>query len=85
MAKKSNLLRRSAMKDVLYGGIISLMDNTEYYYRSSVGPAYNHWTESGLEALQSYLDMMSPKIAEVEANELDRRAKDLVLKELKES
>jgi hypothetical protein len=73
------------MKDVFYGGVTALMDNKEYYYKSGVGPDYDHWTENGKEALHSYLDVMTPQIAKVEADELDRRAKDLVLKELKES
>jgi hypothetical protein len=73
------------MKDVFYGGVTALMDSREYYYKSGVGPDYDHWTEKGKEALHAYLEVMAPQIAVVEANELDRRAKELVLKELKES
>lgn len=73
------------MKDVLYGGITALMDRREHFYKSSVGPEYGHWTENGKEALHAFLEVMSVQIHTTEENELDRRAKDLVLKELKES
>ena len=35
------------MKDVFYGGVTALMDNKQYYYKSGVGPDYDHWTEDG--------------------------------------
>lgn len=85
MAKKSNPMRRGAMKDVFYGGVTALMENRNYYYKSGISPDYDHWTDEGKQALHAYLEVMGPQIAVVEANELDRRAKELVLKELKES
>jgi 2-oxoglutarate dehydrogenase complex dehydrogenase (E1) component-like enzyme len=73
------------MKDVIYGGITALMDRRENFYKSSIGAEYCHWTDTGKEALQAFIEIMSSQIHKTEENELDRRAKELVLKELKET
>ena len=71
-------------KDLMYAGIVELMENRRYYYTSSVGSNYSHWTE-GKQAVSELLELMTPKIQEAQHNELDRRAKDMVMKELKKS
>jgi hypothetical protein len=74
---------RTAIKDFMYGGVIELMRNRQYYYSSGVSSAYNHWTEEGLVALTDYMALVTGKMWEAEQLELDARARELVLKELK--
>jgi hypothetical protein len=74
---------RKAVKELMYGGIAELLHNRHYYYHSSVGAQYSHWTEEGEKALAEYLNLMGYKMLEAEEAELDQRAKDLVLNGLK--
>ena len=67
----------------MYGGIAELMKNRQYYYYSSVGPEYSHWTEEGNQALLDYMNLISFKMIEAENNELNERSKQMVLKTLK--
>jgi hypothetical protein len=74
---------RDAIKDVLYGGIIELANNKKFYYNSSVNRHYCHWTEEGEAAVKTYLLMMTPMVMDAEDQALDRRARELVLQDLK--
>ena len=74
---------KQAIKDVMFGGLSEIMKNRKYYYFSSVGSNYCHFTEEGKEALLEYMNLMGAKLCEVEEAELNRRAKDLVIKGLK--
>jgi hypothetical protein len=76
-------MQRSAIKDVVYGGVMEIMRNRQYYYHSSVGSAYSHFTEEGREVMMEFLNTMGGKMIEAEHAELDARAKELVIKELK--
>jgi hypothetical protein len=80
--KKSNM-QRSAIKDVIYGGVMEIMRNRQYYYHSSVGSAYSHFTEEGREVLMEFLNTMGGKMMEAEHEELNERAKQQVIAELK--
>lgn len=59
-----------------------MMQNRRYYYRSSVGKAYSNWTDEGKLAMEQFMRDMTQYIVEAEDAALDKRAKDLVLKEL---
>lgn len=74
---------RQAIKDLMYGGITELMNNRNYFYWSSVGSNYSHFTDEGKVALAEFMALVGPKMKEAEEASLDRRAKDMVLKELK--
>lgn len=76
---------RQAVKDLMYGGLMEIMRNREYYYHSGVGSHYSHFTDRGKEAINEYVSLISGKMFEAEQAELDKRAKDLVIKELKGS
>jgi hypothetical protein len=75
-------MERRALKEVLYGGIEELMSNTRYYYTSSIGIQFNHWTEEGKQALGEYMDLLSHQIKRCQLEEDLKRSKDLVLNEL---
>jgi len=76
-------MEKAALKDLLYGGLTELMNNKDFYYRSSVGPDYSYWTKQGIEVVLEYIKFMSGHMQVSEKNDLDRRAKDLVIKGLK--
>lgn len=74
---------RAVAKDILYGGVRELMDNKNFYYKSSINPSYNKWTESGLQAVTDFVHIMTPQIYQAEQDELDRKSKALVMNSLK--
>ena len=74
---------KQAIKHLLYGGIKELMNDRTYYYDSSVDKKYSHFTKSGEAAVQQFVTEIATFITAAEAVELDHRAKDMVLKELK--
>lgn len=76
-------MEKSAIKDLVYGGISELMHNRRYYYRSSVGKDYSHWTNDGKEALNDFMSEITQYIWDAEEAALDKRAKDIMLAELK--
>jgi hypothetical protein len=71
------------VKDVIYGGIVELMKDRKYFHKSSVNPKYSEWTVEGAEAVKDYLISLSTTIVIVEEDDLDRRAKELVMNNLK--
>lgn len=74
---------KQAVKDAIFGGIYELMRNRNYYYHSTVGAGYSHWTEEGKEALLEYMNIMGWKLKEAEEADLKKRAKELTLNALK--
>lgn len=76
-------MEKQAIKDLMYGGVNEMMQNRRYYYRSSVGKDYSHWTDEGKLAMEQFMRDMTQYIVEAEEKALDNRAKELVLKELK--
>jgi hypothetical protein len=74
---------KQAVKDLMFGGVAELMKNKQFYHYSTVGSNYSHWTDEGREALQAYMELMAYKFHEAEQADLDKRAKELVLKGLK--
>ena len=74
---------KQAVKDAMFGGIMEMMRNRKYYYFSSVGGNYSHWTDEGKEALQEYMQIISYKLWEAEEADLKNRSKEMVLKGLK--
>jgi hypothetical protein len=75
-------MNRSAIKDILYGGLLELSNNKRYFYTSAL-KGYSHWTEEGNQQVLKLLELITPMIYEAEEKELEQRAKDLVLKDLK--
>jgi hypothetical protein len=59
-----------------------IINNRNCYYRSSVGGNYSHFTDEGKVAVMEYIELMAYKIHEAEQADLERRAKEQVLKEL---
>jgi hypothetical protein len=76
-------MEQGAVKALMYGGLQDLLRDRRYYYHSSVGLSYSHWTEEGKVALIDYMNIIGWKILEAEEVVLNKRAKELVIKGLK--
>jgi hypothetical protein len=75
----SNNMERQAIKDLLYGGICELMQNKRYFYHSPISSDYCHWTEDGERAMIEYLTMMAARMVDADQEQLDQRAKEMVM------
>jgi DNA-binding HxlR family transcriptional regulator len=76
-------MEKSAIKDLIYGGLEELINNQKYYYHSTVGHTYSHLTEKGEDAIVEFMNLMSWKMKEADNADLERRAKEQVLNALK--
>jgi hypothetical protein len=76
-------MEKSALKDIMFGGVLELLRNDRYYYHSEVSSSYSHWTEQGKEAFLEYMQTMAFKIKEAEEAELHKRAKEQTMLALK--
>lgn len=76
-------MKRDAVKDLIYGGLTEITRNSKYYYSSSVGSNYNHLTETGKEVVAEFMEDMIRVIHKTEQADLDQRAKDMVMDNLK--
>ena len=74
---------KSAVKDLIFGGLNELMRNRNYFYHSSVGSGYSHWTNQGKDALVEYMNVMGWKLKEAEEADLRKRAKEMTMSALK--
>lgn len=75
-------MQKGAIKDLVYGGLEEILHNRNYYYHSSVGLGYSHFTEEGKIALCEFMDLMAFKMRQAEDADLDRRAKQQVIDQL---
>lgn len=73
------MIEKAAIKDLFYGGMLEILNNKFYYYHSSVGPEYSHFTESGNRVMAEYLTMVAHMMMAAEQESLNKRAKDLVI------
>jgi hypothetical protein len=76
---------KTAIKDLIYGGLEELINNNRYYYHSSVSRDYSHLTDIGKQAVGEFMDIMAYKIREANEQDLDQRAKQQVIDQLKAS
>jgi hypothetical protein len=76
-------MKKSAIKDLCYGGMLELINNPKFYYHSSTGSTYSHLTDDGKAAVIEFMDMIAFKMKQAEDADLDQRAKQQVLDQLK--
>jgi hypothetical protein len=74
---------KAAIKDIVYGGLEELINNSRYYYHSSIGRDYSHFTDLGRQAVGEFMDIVAYKIREANEQDLEQRAKQQVLDTLK--
>lgn len=76
-------MEKGALKHLIYGSIEEIIRDSRYYYHSSVGESYSHFTDAGKEAVQEFMSIMAYKIKAAEEADLERRAKEQTLAALK--
>ena len=76
-------MEKAALKDILYSSMLELMNNSKYYYHSTISSNYSHWTEPGAAAIVEYTNTMAELMLAAENKDLDQRAKDMVIRGLK--
>ena len=76
-------MEKGALKHLIYGGIEEILRDRRYYYYSSVGENYSHWTEEGREAVAEFMANMAYKIRAAEEADLERRAREQTMAALK--
>ncbi len=83
--RKVSYMRKSAVRDQLYGSIVEMMKNRELFYRSEIGKAheYSHWTDEGKQELLDFLLGHSKKMLIAEEEEIDALARDMTFNALK--
>jgi hypothetical protein len=67
----------------VYAGLFEILKDKNLYYQSGIDSKYDKFTEKGEEAVLEWLKFVAPKMLAVEKAELDLRAKQLVIDELK--
>lgn len=76
-------MEKAALKDLLYGGMVELVNNRDYYYHSTISSNYSKLTDAGVLAMTKYISVMAELMIEAENKSLDKRAKDMVIRGLK--
>ena len=76
-------MEKQALKDFIFGGLTELMNDSKYYHYSRIGIDYCHWTEAGVKALTEYTNFIGTMMIRAQEEDLDQRAKEMVLEGLK--
>jgi hypothetical protein len=76
-------MEKAALKDLIYGGMIELVNDKTYYYHSTISSNYSKLTDAGVVAMTKYITAMAELMIEAETKDLDKRAKDMVIRGLK--
>jgi len=76
-------MKKSALKDLTYGALNEILHNRNYYYHSTVGSEYSHFTDEGKDALTEFMNFMAHKMLQAEAQEIRRVAKEQTINALK--
>ena len=82
LARKFNM-EKDVVKDLIWGGLIELTNNKEFYYRSVVGSEYGQWSEKGTLVMMEFMNSMTRQMVAAEEQDLNRRAKEMVIKGLR--
>ena len=82
---KLGSMRKSAVKDQLYGSILEMMNNRDYFYRSDIGKhhEYSHWTDLGKEELLDFVMSHSRRMLTAEDEIVRNKAKEMTFESLK--
>jgi hypothetical protein len=81
--KNLESLNEKEVMEMIGGALRSIVDNSDYFYRSSVSPQYSKLYPQGEQMLIKTMSVLLPLLSKAQEEALDRRAKELVIKELK--
>lgn len=70
-------------KRQIYGGLLEILKDSQYYYYSTIGSDYSHLTEDGKAAVLKYINQVAPYMIKENKEELQQLAKQMVIDELK--
>ena len=82
MARKYDI-RRAMHKDMLYGSLLELSQNSKVWHESSVSPEYSHLTEDGKTAIIHVIEEMFRGLQTIHKQEVKEEAKRQTLESLK--
>lgn len=74
-------LEKSAIKEMLYGGLMELTDNFKYYHKSAQG--YSYWTTEGIEQMTQFVTSMMEMAELAEQDAFEKKAKEFTFDTLK--
>lgn len=77
------MLEKAAIKDLLYGGVMEILNNSDFYYNSRIDSGYNRFTDRGRAAMEEYLKTVAALMLKAEEESLNKRAKEMVINSLK--
>ena len=82
---KFGYMHKNAVRDQLYGAIIEMMNDREYFYKSNIGSSheYSHWTDDGRAALMEFLEHHTKRMLLAEEKIIKERAKEMTFEALK--
>ena len=70
---------KKEVEKVIYSTLKMIVEDSHYFYRSSVDSRYSKLTSSGEEFIIKIFNEFLPLLQEVEQHELEERARDLTL------
>lgn len=70
-------------KDIVYGSLLELSQNSKVWHESSVSPEYSHLTEEGKEAIIHVIEEMFRGLQTIHQLEIKEEAKRQTLEALK--
>lgn len=70
-------------RNQVYVGLLEILKDDNMYYKSGIDSRYNKLNENGERAVLEWVRFVAPKMIEIEKQNLDIHAKQLVLQELK--
>ena len=82
MARKYDI-RRTMHKDMLYGALLELSQNSKVWHESSVSPEYSRLTDEGREAIIHVVEEMFRGLQTIHKQEIKEEAKRQTLEALK--
>jgi|TARA_R110000803_G_scaffold172119_2_gene235039 hypothetical protein len=67
----------------VYAALLDLVSDPDYYYHSSVGKEYSHFSDKGKQAIVDFVEIFAHTMLEVKHEEDIERSKGILLSELK--
>ena len=77
------VLDKPFLKQVIYGALLEIVSDPDYYYRSPVGKEYSHFSDKGEQAIVDFAKIIAYNMLEARDAEDEQRSRDIVLNELK--
>jgi len=71
------------LKQVIYGALLEIVSDPDYYYYSPVGKEYSHFSDKGEQAIVDFAKIIAYNMLEARDEEDEQRSRNIVLNELK--